>query len=712
MGGSAANSPAVQRSLANFMDAALSTTVDGLRSTGKRIRDGNASLGKAMSEGYGDINLLDPARQIGLTSQGRGDPSIPRAINTPLVGGLQMGLGAANAGYRGVANLLGQGVEGVRSMLPKSLSDYVGTGAQFERDFNAFPEYLAGTGFGLIPATLGPGVAGGFAQGAAARNAERGMFAGVGAKNADLKALKVAEKLEAEGVDKDAIWSQTGWGRGADNKWRFEIDDSGSVYTPENYRNEYSFGNRYKTGRLQTILDHNKLYDDGYEFNANVAQRLSDDSTLGSYKKFRDEDFIDLRLGRGNEKEKSTLLHEIQHGIQEREGLNRGGDPKSLQPLTNPDLEEWHKLLQTDKDLINYRSAVSSVPYKLEMENANKFWKNVYEDKWESIWKDKSIDGDEKTRLLDDILKESRAETEKITPTIVLADKLAEKLKARGIPRQAPPFTLDGNAQYQRLSGEVEARNVQTRMNMTPAERLLTPPWKTEDVARDKQIVRFGGGKSMSLPTDDLPMDEASRMGRAKEMGFDVEAYHATSTPDTLSEFKNEKIGSNLDTGYYGTGHYFAPTPKQTEFYIAGNYDAAGDPIFFKGSQQIPVKLKMNKPYHIDKDTMHSRAAKENMEKELGFSSAAWPLYPDKRQDFMDALGKAGYDSVVVSYKGTPKEYVIPNPNQIRSRFAKFDPKKRDSSDLLAAGLPLSMMLGDEGDTPYDRLKRKFKSAK
>lgn len=156
------------------MDAALSTTVDGLRSTGKRIKKGNDALSDAMRNAYDEVNLLDPARQIGLTSQGRGDPSIMRSINTPLVAGAQMGLGAANAAYRGTANLLGQGVEGVRSALPKSLSDYVGTGAQFERDFNAMPEFLAGTGFGLIPG-VGPRLAGGFTEGTAARNAERGM---------------------------------------------------------------------------------------------------------------------------------------------------------------------------------------------------------------------------------------------------------------------------------------------------------------------------------------------------------------------------------------------------------------------------------------------------------------------------------------------------------------------------------------------------------
>jgi hypothetical protein len=43
---------------------------------------------------------------------------------------------------------------------------------------------------------------------------------------------------------------------------------------------------------------------------------------------------------------------------------------------------------------------------------------------------------------------------------------------------------------YHRAAGEVEARNVQARRNMTPAERRATPPWATQDVPDDRQIIR------------------------------------------------------------------------------------------------------------------------------------------------------------------------------------------------------------------------------
>jgi len=49
---------------------------------------------------------------------------------------------------------------------------------------------------------------------------------------------------------------------------------------------------------------------------------------------------------------------------------------------------------------------------------------------------------------------------------------------------------------YRRLAGEAEARNVQTRMDFTPAERMAKPPWTTLDVPEDELLVRgVLGGK-------------------------------------------------------------------------------------------------------------------------------------------------------------------------------------------------------------------------
>ena len=43
---------------------------------------------------------------------------------------------------------------------------------------------------------------------------------------------------------------------------------------------------------------------------------------------------------------------------------------------------------------------------------------------------------------------------------------------------------------YKRLAGEAEARNVQTRKDMTMDQRRAKPPWKTLDVPEDELIFR------------------------------------------------------------------------------------------------------------------------------------------------------------------------------------------------------------------------------
>lgn len=65
---------------------------------------------------------------------------------------------------------------------------------------------------------------------AAQKNGGRYSFAGTTAKTADIKALSQARKMQNEGADSEAIRQETGWFQGYDGKWRFEIDDSKAVF--------------------------------------------------------------------------------------------------------------------------------------------------------------------------------------------------------------------------------------------------------------------------------------------------------------------------------------------------------------------------------------------------------------------------------------------------------------------------------------------------
>lgn len=79
--------------------------------------------------------------------------------------------------------------------------------------------------------------------------------------------------------------------------------------------------------------------------------------------------------------------------------------------------------------------------------------------------------------------------------TVAHADELYRDMKSRGVDLadddiRANAMTMAARARYHALAGEVEARNVQSRMNMTSDERRATPPWLTQDVPDERQIVR------------------------------------------------------------------------------------------------------------------------------------------------------------------------------------------------------------------------------
>ena len=98
-----------------------------------------------------------------------------------------------------------------------------------------------------------------------------------------------------------------------------------------------------------------------------------------------------------------------------------------------------------------------------------------------------------------------------------------------------------------------------------------------EDAAREL------GSMAMMIPAvrrlSGLPMDTASRMQRAKEMGFDVNnpVYHGSVEKD-FEFFDDEKIGLR-DEGFFGKGHYFADSKGEANYYgpFVGEYVVKGN---------------------------------------------------------------------------------------------------------------------------------------
>ena len=333
---------------------------------------------------------------------------------------------------------------------------------------------LGNTGFSLADATPIGGLLD--AQEAAKQGDYRGaamnaMFLGVGARTANKAALKAAEEMAAKGSTREAIWNETGWFKGVDGKWRFEIDDSKSQFMSQNATArlpsrfdlaEQYFEQKGIPARKLSTGQYPELDKEAFQYaDSNLAaaretaptQPLSDifahDPFYAAYPEMKDirtaketystygGSFNNNRITYGNEPisskidNRSVLLHEGQHAVQDAEGFARGGAP----------------------------GVGSDAPYVYEGANIEKLTKQKKD--------------------LQSLLESTPYSTDEY-------DKLRDQLYDldRRMDREA---AVEG---YRRLAGEVESRNVENRLNMTADQRRATPPWLTQDVPDELQIIR------------------------------------------------------------------------------------------------------------------------------------------------------------------------------------------------------------------------------
>lgn len=356
-----------------------------------------------------------------------------------------------------------------------------------------------------------------------------GMFAGRLAKTADHEALARAERLAAEGADRRAIWNETGWFQGPDSKWRFEIDDSGAwiaapgVVTdkiPDSY------------GQLGNMLTHDRLFENYPDMGQMDARFTRSETAGGRYQPYQNRDSEGLfdvyeemnARGQMPNSLRSVVLHEGQHAIQEREALARGGNRGQFTP----------------EEIAMERSRASA-PDSSD---------------WTSVGGGYGDMPDQ---------------------------QVAQEL-------------------YKRLAGETEARNVQTRMNMSADERKATPPWETQDIPDADQIVRLysNASKEGGLLSNILgyfqgnkePVTVRGYHGTRSEFDkFNGPSVYASENPDAASEWamvanRDGDSPNVLPLDITASNPYYAKSlfPDQAEL----DRIAAADPdvVFYPPSTQ------------------------------------------------------------------------------------------------------------------------------
>ena len=149
----------------------------------------------------------------------------------------------------------------------------------------------------------------------------RFSYAGRNANGANLESLREAQEMQAAGADMESIRKATGWHEGMDGKWRFEIDDSRMQL-----RTDAADIPNYTT--LGELVDAPELFE-AYPDMADLSVTLHtlEDGQNGGYS--RKFDSIELSRDLKNRPEAllNSLIHEVQHAIQNREEFASGANP-------------------------------------------------------------------------------------------------------------------------------------------------------------------------------------------------------------------------------------------------------------------------------------------------------------------------------------------------------------------------------------------------
>lgn len=563
-------------------------------------------------------------------------------------------------------------------------------------------------------------------------------FAGESASTMDVVSLRNAKRAEAAGADPEVVRQVTGWFRGAEGRWRFEIDDSQAALKPQ----LAMLGH----GRRGTIdmhkVEHKALGDGRYHISltpvdaslpSDIVQLVNVDrealeqllpvEVVNGIVEGRGEDIwggqmpeaglsfeyrfthrplqalalsevlehpalfqaypvlndvlvkVDPALGRearfgfeatggpgrpfvitlGKHQQLSSLLHELQHCVQAIEGFAPGGSANDKTLPRQSDIID--RLTRETQERI---SAITTSPdYKAYLER-----------EFEAAGKVVSRRTGQPVQARASDIRLAADERFGVTA-------LREELKSRLSSLQSQGgFLNDRYTAYRCLAGEVEARNVESRLAMRAKERLAASPTQTQDVATRDQLVRspLENGRAVASESRGLSGTQTETLmawfNESKVVdanGAPLKVYHGTLGDH--DSFDPDFIGSGNGLSDWGEGFYFASVPEAANGYAEG-----------PGGNVRAVYLNIQNPANLD--VMLSQEVQAALDDDMGFTTP------------QEVLAELGYDGIAIDH-GNGVEYIVFSNEQIRS---VFDPEFFSPRPYLELGS--SQKVGDKDASP------------
>ena len=459
-----------------------------------------------------------------------------------------------------------------------------------------------------------------------------------------LQNRKVAEDMEKAGKDAKTIWKATGWERGKDGKWRYEIpdfkkfdpfgnlkgrsEDNGGEKTLEDYIDAPDLFAAYpELARMKVIVEDLEGEFSGW-YNPNDKTISLDRDILESAKSDNDYDALGAEV-----EMKLTLVHEIQHAIQEIEGFSLGDNPHRLKD------ERLGAYYNEILDFLSPDGALRTIRVKNLMDGKK--------------WHDLSLGA---RKIIEDIVSEK----ENIFSSNLLYE-IEDKLSELEI----------GDDAYYRSAGEVEARNVEKRYYMNDKQKKWRNPAMTErdirnkPIPRDEQIVYMGedshqGGASFSLE-DEEKLNKRFEGKKSEDLFL--------SLPENMGEEYNEKVNELTKRVLSGRARLGGEDTESG----AATLTAAliGAEIISADQGRVRAAASVRQEHDAEESV---RAKTEQAVEEWAKSSGFWKSEDD--------LAKVSHNGQMLTKGGENRVYLSADGKTI----TKFNnPYKRNEGGLLGA---------------------------
>lgn len=251
--------------------------------------------------------------------------------------------------------------------------------------------------------------------------------------------LDIAIAMEQSGKKPEEIFIATGWEKTNDNnQWKYDLHAEDIRFIAGISGTEH-YGKKTFSDQLDRIIDFPALFECYPQMRTMDVhfEQSEDPSTTGYYQ--NGKIFIET-TGRDALSQLSTLIHEIQHVIQEIEGFAKGGNIEMFEA-------EYNR---------KYRQMV--------------FYADV----------------GERYPKIEDI--KSHYDKYKENYSFLNLEIVAKREGYNSIDEFISSFNNTPSKQYYNLAGEVEARNASSRLNLPERERSMTMMSYTEDVAEPNKI--------------------------------------------------------------------------------------------------------------------------------------------------------------------------------------------------------------------------------